>query len=48
MFMQSQIEPIGIVRLAHRLQAICHALGIAVLAARANLGCILNLLPEQF
>lgn len=36
MRMDGQVESISIVRLAHRLQAFRHALGIAVLAPRAD------------
>ena len=35
--LQGELKPVGVIRLAHGLQALRHPLGVAVLAARADL-----------
>src|SRR5256885_14351004 len=47
-WLQREFEAIPIVRLAHRLETFGHAFGIAMLAARANLGATGDRVPGRF
>jgi len=46
--MQGQLEPVGVVGLAHGMQTLRHTLGIAMLAARADLGAARQGIPGGF
>ena len=45
--LQREVEPVPVVRLPHRLQALRHPLGVAVLAARADLRAARHRVPRR-
>ena len=48
MLMEGQLETIGVIGLAHGLQAPRHAFGVAVLAPRADFGATRQGIPGGF
>jgi len=46
--MTGQLEAVSVVRLAHRLQAFCHPLGVAILTAAAYLRTSGYRIPRRF